>query len=65
MTLFRRFLVALGVTLIVPSVTWLVGGLAGILPTDAVAFAGHSGLRAIGSIAVAGCMLGAIGSWES
>jgi hypothetical protein len=65
MTLFRRFLVALGVTLIVSSVTWLVGGLVGILPTDMVEIAGHSGLRAIGSIAVAGCMLGAIGSWES
>ena len=65
MTLFRRFLVVLGVTLIVSSVTWLVGGLAGFLPTDTIEFAGHSGLRAIGSIAVAGCMLGAIGSWES
>ena len=65
MTFFRRFLVALGVTLVVPSVTWLIGGLLEIVPTDAVAIAGHSGLRAIGSIAVAGCMLGAIGSWES
>ncbi len=65
MTHFRRFLVVLGVTLIVPSLTWLVGGLAGILPTDFVAFAGHSGLRAIGGIAVAGCVLGAIGSWDN
>lgn len=65
MTHFRRFLVVLGVTLIVPSLTWLVGGLAGILPTDFVAFAGHSGLRVIGGIAVAGCVLGAIGSWDN
>jgi hypothetical protein len=57
-----RWLLFVGVSLLVPAVLWLVGGMLNILPTDVAAIAGYSGLRVIGSVAVAGCLLAAIGS---
>ena len=46
----------------VPAVFWLLGGMLGLLPTDVAQVAGYSGLRVIGSVAVGGCLLAAIGS---
>jgi len=57
-----RWLLFVGVSLLVPAVLWLVGGMLNFLPTDVAAIAGYSGLRVIGSVAVAGCLLAAIGS---
>lgn len=56
------FLLLAGVVLLVPAALWLLGGMLGLLPTDAAQVAGYSGLRVIGSVAVGGCLLAAIGS---
>ncbi len=60
--LLLKALLFAGVALLVPSVIWLFGGFLGLLPTDVAAIAGYSGLRVIGSAAVGGCLLAAIGS---
>lgn len=57
-----RFLLLAGVVLLVPAVFWLLGAMLGLLPIDVAAIAGYSGLRVIGSVAVGGCLLAAIGS---
>jgi hypothetical protein len=59
--LLRGVLIA-GITLLVPAVLWLVGGMLNLVPTEMAAIAGYSGLRVIGSVAVGGCLLAAIGS---
>lgn len=56
------WLLIAGISLLVPAVIWLVGGMLNVLPTDMAAIAGHSGLRVIGSVAVVGCLLAAIAS---
>jgi hypothetical protein len=61
----RRFLKALtvvGVALLIPALLWLIGGMLQILPTEMAAIGGYSGVRVIGSLAVGGCLLAAIGS---
>ena len=60
--LLLKSLLFAGIALLVPAVTWLLGGFLGLLPTDVAAIAGYSGLRVIGSVAVGGCLLAAIGS---
>lgn len=65
MAVIRKTLLIVGIGLLVPSALWLIGGLLSLVPTDAAAFAGQSGLRSIGSVAVAGCLLAALGSWQS
>lgn len=57
-----RALLGGGVIFLVPATIWLVGGMLGLLPTDGAAIGGYSGLRVIGSVAVSGCLLAAIGS---
>lgn len=57
-----RALLGVGVILLAPATIWLLGGMLGLLPTDGAAIAGYSGLRVIGSVAVSGCLLAAIGS---
>jgi hypothetical protein len=51
-----------GVLLLGLSAILLLGVLFKLLPVDFLKVAGHSGLRGIGSIAVAGCLLAALGS---
>jgi hypothetical protein len=51
-----------GITLLIPAALWLFGGMLGVLPTEMAEIAGYSGLRVIGSAAVGGCLLAAIGS---
>jgi hypothetical protein len=65
MSRFRWGVVAAGLLVAVPAAALLVAAAAGLLPADAFAFAGHSGLRALGAAAVGGCLLAAIGSWET
>lgn len=57
-----KFLQIAGIGLLVPAVVWLVGGMLNVLPTEIAAIAGYSGLRVVGSVAVGGCLLAAIGS---
>lgn len=57
-----RFLLIGGVVLLLPAALWLLGGMLGLFPTDVAQVAGYSGLRVIGSVAVGGCLLAAIGS---
>lgn len=59
-----RLLVVVGISLLVPSLLWLIGAISGFLPAGPAAFGGHSGLRGIASLAVGGCLLSAIGAWE-
>lgn len=62
--LIRRALRIAGIGLICLAAIWFLGGLTGLLPIDAAAFGGHSAIRGIGSIAVVGCLLAAIGYWD-
>ncbi len=62
---FRRAMVFAGILMIVSATIWLVGGVAGMLPIEGVEVAGHSGIRAIAGMAVAGCVLAAIASWDN
>ena len=57
-------LVVLGTIVLLPALVWLLAGVAGVVPMDAAAVPGYSGPRVIGSFAVAGCLLAAIGSWD-
>lgn len=61
----RRALLVFGILLLGLSAVLLLGVLFKLLPADVVKVAGHSGLRAIGAIAVAGCLLAALGSDDS
>ncbi|MHC4374081.1 MAG: hypothetical protein ACYTBY_08490 [Planctomycetota bacterium] len=58
---FRRVLVLLGLVFIVVSIFLLFGRLAGLLPSDFLNLFGQSELRSIAGLAVAGCLLAAIG----
>jgi hypothetical protein len=57
-----RCLLFTGVSLLVPSALWLIGAMLNVVPTEMAAIAGYSGLRVIGSVAVGGCLLAAVGS---
>lgn len=56
-------MVIAGTGLIMGAALWLLSVFLGWLPMEAASVAWHTGLRAIGGMAVAGCMLAAIGSW--
>jgi hypothetical protein len=58
----RKALFVSGILLLGLSAILLLGVLFKLLPADSLKFAGHSGLRGIGDIAVAGCLLAALGS---
>jgi hypothetical protein len=60
----RRSLLAVGIVILVPSALWMTLGMLGLAPTDSVAVGSSSGLRTIGSVAVLGCLLAAIGCWD-
>lgn len=62
--LIRRAFRIVGIGLICIAAIWFLGGLTDLLPIDAAAFGGHSAIRGIGSIAVVGCLLAAIGYWD-
>jgi hypothetical protein len=57
-----RGLLVIGTALLVPAFLWLIGGILNLVPTELAAIGGYSGLRVLGSVAVGGCLLAAIGS---
>ena len=61
----RRVLVALGILIAIPSSLYLLLGIFGLVPVDVFSIRDTSGVRTIGSIAVLGCLLAAIGYWDS
>jgi hypothetical protein len=60
----RKVLVFAGVALIVLSVILLMSTLLGVSELESFAVLGQSGVRALAGIAVAGCMMAAIGSFD-
>lgn len=58
----RKALLAIGISLLSLSAILLLGILFKWLPADMLQVGGHSSLRGIGSMAVAGCLLAALGS---
>lgn len=60
-TLVCKLLVVAGNTLALVGCTGVLLGAAGIIPFDIFAIGLSSGIRVIGSFAIAGCLLSAIG----
>ena len=60
----RQLLVRSGLAMLVPSGFYFALGLVGLVPTAFLAVGSSSGLRTVASIAVAGCILAAIGYWD-
>lgn len=53
-----------GIALLVTAAAFFLGGVLGLLPVFETSVFGQSGLRGLASLAVAGCLLAAIGFWE-
>ncbi len=53
-----------GIGMLLIAILLLAGGLLGLVPLTEATFLGQSGLRSIAGLAVAGCLLAAIGFWE-
>jgi hypothetical protein len=60
----RKVAVFAGIALIILSVILSASTLFGLLELESFAFLGHSGIRTLAGIAVAGCMVAAIGSFD-
>ncbi|HMM65989.1 MAG TPA: hypothetical protein PKC03_03515 [Dokdonella sp.] len=60
----RRTLLAAGVILLVPSLVLLFGEMSGALSNDMLPGTLQFSMRSLGSFAVAGCLMAAIGSLE-
>ena len=58
-----KFTTALGIFLTVLGFFGLLLGLLGVFNLDIFAFGLSAGIRVVGSVAIAGCLLGAIGYW--
>ena len=54
---------ALGICLTVVGFSGLLLGLLGVFNLDTFSFGLSAGIRVVGSVAIAGCLLGAIGYW--
>lgn len=63
-TNFRRWLVVAGIILLVPSVLLLLGEMSGMHTNELLPDFLQFRLRTLGSSAVAGCLMAAIGSIE-
>ncbi|MDI1253005.1 hypothetical protein [Thermomonas sp.] len=61
---YRRILLVAGVVLLVPSLLLLFGGMLGVLTIDNLPEVLQFKMRSLGSFAVAGCLMAAIGSLE-
>ena len=57
----RRLLVVIGICGIILGLTLLVGALLGLFPVELFQVGGESGYRVIGTVAVFGCMIAALG----
>jgi hypothetical protein len=60
----RPWLVRIGIGALVPSLIYFVLGLMGLVATEWLSIGANSGLRAVASIAVLGCVMAAIGYWD-
>jgi len=58
-----KFITALGIFLTAIGFFGLLLGLLGVFNLDVFAFGLSAGIRVVGSVAIAGCLLGAIGYW--
>lgn len=58
-----KFTTVLGIALTVIGFFVLSLGLLGVFNLDIFAFGLSAGIRVVGSVAISGCMLGAIGCW--
>ena len=56
-----KFISALGIFLIVVGCVGLLSGLLGVINLDLFAFGLSAGIRVVGSVAISGCLLSAIG----
>ena len=63
LTSICRFLIASGIVLILIGSAVLALGFLGIVNLEIFAFGVTAGVRAVGTVAVLGCLLGAIGSF--
>ncbi len=61
---YFRTMAFVGIGMLLIAILLLVGGLLGLVPLTESAVLGQSGLRSIAALAVAGCLLAAIGFWE-
>jgi len=59
-----KLVTALGIFLTVIGFLGLLLGVLGVFNLDIFAFGLSAGIRVVGSVAIAGCMLGAIGYWS-
>ena len=60
----RQVLLLIGITLLALSVLLFLGCLVNFFEFNSFAAFGHSGLRSLAALAVFGCLLAAIGSWD-
>ena len=60
----QKLAVCTGLCLVVLAVLLFTGSLFGVFDLEPFTFVGHSGLRTLAGIAVAGCLLAAIGYWD-
>lgn len=58
-----KLITALGIFLTVVGFLGILLGLFGVFNLDIFAFGLSAGIRVVGSVAIAGCLLGAIGYW--
>ncbi len=63
LNVISRFLIATGIVLILIGSAGLALGFLGVINLDIFAFGVTAGVRAVGTVAVVGCLLGAIGSF--
>lgn len=60
----RRWLVRIGIALLLPGFLLLLAAMLGLFASDIFALGGISGLRVLASISITGCLLAAIGYWD-
>lgn len=64
LTRLRKSFVGVGFACLLVAAVLFVGSLVGLFAIDSLAVFGQSGLRTLAGIAVAGCLLAAIGYWD-
>lgn len=61
--LTQKVLITFGLILILASCTIILMGLLGVFSLDLFAIGMSSGIRILASVAITGCLVGAIGYW--
>lgn len=59
-----RFLVGIGIALIIPALAVIALQMLGVIRSDLFAIGTTSGIRVVASVAVIGCLMAAIGYWD-